>query len=61
MKRYTTVDESLGLDEDRMDEGLSLQGVCELTDWSEEEFDQISDLLVGEKVKFNDVSVERTE
>ena len=26
MKRYTTVDESLGLDEDRMDEGLSLQG-----------------------------------
>lgn len=57
MKRYTTKDESAGCE----DNGLTLQGVNEVTDWTEKQFDEISELAVGQCLIYDGVSVERTK
>lgn len=60
MKRYTTRDESAGY-VSAEDKGLSLVGVYHMTDWSEQEFDKISEMKVGDKLNFGGITVERTE
>lgn len=59
IKRYTTRDESAGY-VSAEDTELSLQRVKEMTNWSDEEFDKISELKVGQKLNFGGISVERT-
>lgn len=61
MKRYTTADESAGFNPNLVDKNLSLQAVCEITDWCEEDFDKISEMEVGEKLDFQGITVERTK
>lgn len=59
MKRYITRDESAGYISAE-DSDLSLVGVYHMTDWSEEEFEKISEMKVGDKLNFNGITVERT-
>jgi hypothetical protein len=47
MKRYTMQDRSGGV-VNRIDPGLNLQQVYEMTDYSAEEVDEIADLKPGE-------------
>lgn len=41
------------------DESLSLLAVSDCTDWYDNEFDQISELKVGEAIYFGSLRVER--
>lgn len=69
MKRYTMRDESaLSIDKivkerhyPPTDENLSLQAVNGMTDFSEQEFEAISEMNVGEKLDFDGITVERTK
>lgn len=60
MKLYTTRDVSGGAAATREDKGLSLQAVNTMTDWTAEEFDQISELEVGVVFEVDGIQVERT-
>ncbi len=62
MKRYTMRDLSGGR-VNREDENLSFLGCLEMTDWSEDEVDRLSDLEVGGLVLLSDGDIvcERTE
>lgn len=60
MKRYTTRDESAGYISAE-DKGLSLAGVYHMTDWTDEQFDTIAQMDVGQKLNFKGITVERTE
>lgn len=58
MKRYTTRDESAGYISAE-DKDLSLVGVYHMTDWTDDQFDTISEMIVGQKLNFNGITVER--
>nr|UWF98059.1 MAG: hypothetical protein [Bacteriophage sp.] len=58
MKRYTTRDESAGYISAE-DKGLSLVDVYHMTDWTDDQFDKISEMKIGEKLNFDGVTVER--
>ena len=58
MKRYTTRDESAGYISAEH-KGLSLAGVYHITDWTDYQFDIISEMKIGEKLNFYGVTVER--
>ncbi|UJH95834.1 hypothetical protein [Pantoea phage Nufs112] len=60
MKAYTTYDKSTGSITDT-DHGLTLQGVSYITDWTDEEFDKISELAVGECIEVDGVGCIRTK
>lgn len=59
MKTYTTRDESGGFVAAEHS-GLHLQGVAVTTDWTDEEFEKISELSIGEKFEVDGITVERT-
>lgn len=59
MKKYNMADMSQGVMSGH-DEALNLAEVLNMTDWSDEEVDQIADLKVGERFG-NDIIVERTK
>lgn len=59
IKRYTTRDESAGYISCE-DKDLSLLNVCQITDWTDEQFDLISNMKIYDYYKFNGISVERT-
>lgn len=58
MKRYTTRDESAG-HISAEDKGLSLVDVYHMTDWTDDQFDKISEMKIGEKLDFDGITVER--
>lgn len=58
MKRYTTRDESAGYISAE-DKGLSLVDVYHMTDWTDDQFDKISEMKIGEKLNFDGITVER--
>lgn len=58
MKRYTTRDESAGYISAE-DKGLSLVDVYHMTDWTDDQFDTISEMKIGEKLDFDGITVER--
>lgn len=60
MKRYIIRDENAGYISAE-DKGLSLIGVYHMTDWTDEQFDAIAQMEVGQKLNFEGITVERTE
>lgn len=60
MKKFTTSDESSGYVSAK-DEGLTLAGVYLITDWTDEQFDQIACMEVHQKINFDGICVKRTE
>jgi hypothetical protein len=59
MKRYTARDESAGYVASE-DKGLTLQGINYITDFTETQFDIISEMKINEKLNFDGITVERT-
>lgn len=59
MKRYHMWDQSAGYIS-REDEGLSLLCVADMSNWTEEEFEQISLMEIGDKLDSEGVVVQRT-
>lgn len=59
IKRYTTRDESAGYVSSE-DTDLSLLNVSEITNWTDDQFDLISNMKVYDYFIFDGISVERT-